>query len=109
MLRHQGNKRTFRHNIRLASLLGVTAGFVNAAGFLAFAVLTTNVTGHAALFAERLAVKDWANAAIVALWMLLFLAGAITSSLLVSVIGRNHRYAYVAPLLMGRPVPGMTR
>ncbi|MDO3644962.1 YoaK family protein [Mucilaginibacter sp. L3T2-6] len=100
MLRHQGNKRTFRHNVKLASLLGVTAGFVNAAGFLAFAVLTTNVTGHAALFAERLAVKDWANAAIVALWMLLFLAGAVTSSLLVSVIGRNHRYAYVAPLLM---------
>jgi uncharacterized membrane protein YoaK (UPF0700 family) len=58
MLRHLGTKRTYGHNVNLASLLGLTGGFVNAAGFLAFAVLTTNVTGHAALFAERLALQD---------------------------------------------------
>jgi uncharacterized membrane protein YoaK (UPF0700 family) len=100
MLRHLGTKRTYAHNVKLASLLGLTAGFVNAAGFLAFSVLTTNVTGHAALFAERLAMQDWKTARVVALWMFLFLAGAFISSLIVSWVGKNQRYSYVIPILI---------
>ena len=100
MLRHLGAKRTYRHNVRLASLLGMTAGFVNAAGFLGFATLTTNVTGHAALFAEKIASKDWSNARVVALWMFLFLACAFFSSLIVSRFGRNRQYSYVIPILL---------
>ena len=100
MLRHLGTKRTYAHNVKLASLLCVTAGFVNAAGFLGFSVLTTNVTGHAALFAERIAMEDWKTARVVALWMFLFLAGAFVSSLIVSFIGRNQRFSYVMPILV---------
>ncbi|MDB5145492.1 MAG: hypothetical protein JWQ66_4205 [Mucilaginibacter sp.] len=100
MLRHLGTKRTYGHNVKLASLLGMTAGFVNAAGFLAFAVLTTNVTGHAALFAERIAMEDWKTARVIALWMFLFLAGAFFSGLIVSRIGRNQRFSYVVPILI---------
>jgi len=100
MLRHLGTKRTYAHNVKLASLLCITAGFVNAAGFLGFSVLTTNVTGHAALFAERLAMQDWKTARVVALWMFLFLAGAFISSLIVSFIGRNQRFSYVIPILI---------
>jgi len=76
------------------------AGFVNAAGFLGLATLTTNVTGHAALFAERIALQDWANARVIALWMLLFLAGAFLSSFIVSRIGRNNQFSYVVPILI---------
>jgi uncharacterized membrane protein YoaK (UPF0700 family) len=100
MLRHLGTKRTYVHNVKLASMLGLTAGFVNAAGFLGFAVLTTNVTGHAALFAERLAAEDWKTARVVALWMLLFLAGAFISSFIVNKVGRNQRFSYVVPILI---------
>jgi uncharacterized membrane protein YoaK (UPF0700 family) len=100
MLRHLGTKRTYTHNVKLASLLCVTAGFVNAAGFLGFSVLTTNVTGHAALFAERIAMQDWKTARVVALWMFLFLAGAFVSSLIISFIGRNQRFSYVIPILI---------
>jgi uncharacterized membrane protein YoaK (UPF0700 family) len=100
MLRHQGTKRTYGHNVKLASLLGITAGFVNAAGFLGFSVLTTNVTGHAALFAERIAMEDWKTARVVALWMFLFLAGAFVSGVIVSRIGRNQRFSYVIPILI---------
>ncbi|MBB5438951.1 uncharacterized membrane protein YoaK (UPF0700 family) [Pedobacter sp. AK017] len=100
MLRHLGIKRTYRHNVKLASLLCITAGFVNAAGFLGFSVLTTNVTGHAALFAERIAMGDWLTARVVALWMFLFLAGAFISSMIVSLIGRNQRFSYVIPILI---------
>lgn len=100
MLRHQGTKRTYQHNVQLASLLCVTAGFVNAAGYLGFSVLTTNVTGHAALFAERIAMQDWQTTRVVALWMFLFLSGAFISSLIVSTIGRNQRFSYVIPILI---------
>jgi len=81
-------------------MLGMAAGFVNAAGFLGFAVLTTNVTGHAALFAERIAMEDWKTARVIALWMFLFLAGAFVSGLIVSSIGRNQRFSYVIPILI---------
>jgi uncharacterized membrane protein YoaK (UPF0700 family) len=100
MLRHLGTKRTYAHNVKLASLLCITAGFVNSAGFLSFSVLTTNVTGHAALFAEQIALQDWKTARVVALWMFLFLAGAFISSLIVSFIGRNQRFSYVIPMLI---------
>lgn len=100
MLRHLGVKRTPQHNLRLATLLGLTAGFVNAAGFLGFAVLTTNVTGHVALFAERVALQDWRTAQVVALWMILFLAGAFISSLIISFTNRNQRSSYLIPILI---------
>jgi uncharacterized membrane protein YoaK (UPF0700 family) len=77
----------------------MTAGFVNAAGYLAFSILTTNVTGHAALFAERIAFQDWATAQVIALWMVLFLAGAFVSTFILSLIGYNQRYSYSVPIV----------
>lgn len=100
MLRHIGRRRNFRHNIRLAALLCLIAGFVNIAGLLAFAVLTTNVTGHAAYFAESLAAGDYRLVRIIGLWMFLFLAGAFTSSIIIGRIGRNQVFAYTIPILI---------
>ena len=100
MLRHIGHQRTNDHNIKLAGLLSLTAGFVNAAGFLSFLVLTTNVTGHVALFAERLASGDYNSAWIVAIWMLLFFAGAFVSSMIIKILGRQQRFAYTLPLVI---------
>jgi uncharacterized membrane protein YoaK (UPF0700 family) len=100
MLRHLGAKRTPQHNLRLATLLGLTAGFVNAEGFLGFSVLTTNVTGHAALLAERIAFLDWKTAAVIALWMLLFLAGAFFTSIVLSFTGENQRFSYFIPVII---------
>ena len=99
MLRHTGHRRNYLHNLRLAALLSLTAGFVNGAGFLAFSVLTTNVTGHVALFAERMAKGDFRSARIIALWMFLFMLGAFICSLLINMAGRNRRYTYVIPIL----------
>lgn len=100
MLRHFGNKRTAAHNLRLAILLCLTAGFVNAAGFLGFSALTTNVTGHAALLAENIALRDWADAGVIAVWMLLFLAGAFCSSLIINSVGHDQQFSYVIPILL---------
>ncbi len=100
MLRHLGNRRNFRHNIRLAAILCLTAGFVNIAGLLAFAVLTTNVTGHVAYFAESFAQGDLRAVRIIGLWMFLFLMGAFTSSLIIGRIGRNQVFAYTIPIFI---------
>lgn len=99
MLRHIGAKRNFQHNVRLAVLLCLDAGFVNAAGFLGFRVLTTNVTGHAALLALNVASNQWRAARMVALWLLLFLGGAFISSVYINKIGREKAFAYTTPLL----------
>lgn len=99
MLRHIGAKRSFLHNLRLAVLLSLNAGFINAAGFLAFAVLTTNVTGHAALLAVNIANYKWRAARMVALWLFLFLAGAFTSSMYIRKAGANKPYAYSIPII----------
>lgn len=100
MLRHIGQKRTNAHNVRLACVLSLTAGFVNGAGFLSFMVFTTNVTGHVATFAEKLAAGDLHTAFIIGMWMLLFLVGAFTSSIIINVIGPNQRFAYTIPIII---------
>jgi uncharacterized membrane protein YoaK (UPF0700 family) len=99
MFRHTGTSRTPQHNIRLAALLCLTAGFVNVAGFLAFSVLTTNVTGHVALLAEKMVQQDFATARVVGLWMFMFLFGAFLSSFIVNNVFNNRQYSYVIPIL----------
>lgn len=99
MLRHTGERRSFAHNLRLAILLCLNAGFINAAGFIAFAVLTTNVTGHAALLAVSLTSRQWRAALMVTLWLLLFLAGAFVSSLYIGKVGRDKSFAYTVPII----------
>lgn len=99
MLRHIGRKRNYRHNLRLAVLLCFTAGMVNAAGFFAFSVLTTNVTGHAALLAQKLAMGDLRSARMVGLWLLLFLAGAFFSSFCIGKSDQHKRFGYTIPIV----------
>ena len=62
MFHHTGQKRTFIHNLRLATLLSLVAGMVNSTGVLALHTLTTNVTGHYAYFAEEFMKHDYAAA-----------------------------------------------
>ena len=100
MLRHTGRKRNYKHNLRLAVLLCFTAGMVNAAGLFAFSVLTTNVTGHAALLAHKLATGDLQAAWIIVLWLLLFLTGAFFSSFCIGRVGQNKRFAYTLPIII---------
>lgn len=100
MLRHTGQNRSFSHNLRLAVLLCLNAGFINAAGFLCFRLLTTNVTGHAAALAINIAENELRSAAVVALWLLLFLAGAFFSGLCIARIGTQRAFVYTIPFLI---------
>lgn len=100
MIRHTGQRRTYQHNLKLAILLSLAAGFVNAAGLLAFAVLTTNVTGHAALLAIELEAGSFDAVFTFLQWLLLFLAGATFSSWYIGWKGKHKRYVYTVPLLI---------
>lgn len=99
MLRHTVGNRSHRQNMRLAAMLCLTAGFVNVSGLLAFKVFTTNVTGHAAVFAEQLAAGNLRAAGVVGLWMLLFLAGAFFCSIYIGRKNREHGYRYMVPMV----------
>ena len=100
MLRTTGSHRTYQHNLRLAALLCLTAGLVNVVGFIGFMVLTTNVTGHVAMFADMLAQGKLMAAAKVGIWMAMFFAGAFFCSLYIGKIGRDNSNAYTLPILI---------
>lgn len=98
MFKHQGNKRSLGHNLKIASLLSFVAGVVNVAGFLAVQKLTTNVTGHFAFFVDEVFKLNFKQGLIYFLYIFFFFLGSFFSSLLVEfLLRRNEIYSYVIP------------
>ena len=101
MFRHKGKRRTFSHNLRLASSLSLIAGIVNIAGVLSVATLTTNVTGHFAFFAEEIALKNYSKAVTIIIYIFFFLIGAFTSNFIVEIASfKKPRIAHAFPMLL---------
>jgi len=100
MFRHTGQKRNYKHNLRLATLLCLTAGLVNVGGLLAFNVFTTNVTGHAALLADALSLGQMITVWHILIWLFLFLAGAFVSGICIRQTGVDRIYSYAVPLVV---------
>lgn len=101
MFLHQGNTRTLKHNLGIASLLSFVAGLVNVAGFLSVQRLTTNVTGHFAYFVDELFKLELMNGFIYFLYIFFFFLGSFFSNLLVEIISRkNANYVYVIPTII---------
>jgi uncharacterized membrane protein YoaK (UPF0700 family) len=93
MFRHKGKARTFRHNFRLAVFLSLVAGIVNICGVLALGVLTTNVTGHFAYFAEGMLLEQLPRAIAFLYYIFAFLLGAFTSGFLTEYFAAKGRAA----------------
>ncbi|MGF7230126.1 YoaK family protein [Arachidicoccus sp.] len=101
MFRHKGKRRTYKHNLRLASILSFVAGTVNITGVLSVKVLTTNVTGHFAYFGEQFLFKNYRNAIFFLLYILSFLAGSFLSNFLIEAVSRKKdRYSYLTPIII---------
>ena len=101
MFRHKGKKRTYLHNIRLASMLSFIAGLVNVTGVLSVRTLTTNVTGHFAFFAEELTGENFNVAFIFLIYIFSFLLGAFISNFIVEITVRiKPRMAHAIPMLI---------
>lgn len=101
MFRHQGKKRTFIHNLRLAILLSLVAGIVNITGVLSIKVLTTNVTGHFAFFAEEIGQNKFETAITFLVLTLFFLTGAFISNLITEAVSRKKpQFSHVIPITL---------
>lgn len=101
MFRHKGNRRTFLHNLRLASNLSFIAGIVNIAGVLSVATLTTNVTGHFAYFAEEISLKNYAKAITFLLFIFSFLIGAFVCNTSIEIISKiKPRIMHAFPMFI---------
>ena|SRR6218665_926160 len=98
MFIHQGENRTSKHDLQIASLLSLVAGIVNVAGFLAVARLTTNVTGHFAFFVDEVfKMKLW-EGFVYFIYIFFFFLGSFFSSFLIEIIlRRNKNYVYIIP------------
>lgn len=91
MFRHQGKSRTLKHNLRIATVLSFVAGIVNVTGFLSFNQLTTNVTGHFALFINDVTDFEFWKGAKYIFYVLSFLLGSFFSSFLIEMFRENKK------------------
>jgi uncharacterized membrane protein YoaK (UPF0700 family) len=109
MFRHQGDNRTYRHNVKLASLLSLVAGIVNITGVLSVRILTTNVTGHFAYFSEEFSSKNYALSFFYLLFILSFLVGAFVSGILIEIVARlRPSVSFVVPMIIEILILGST-
>jgi uncharacterized membrane protein YoaK (UPF0700 family) len=101
MFRHQGKSRNLKHNLRIAIVLSFIAGIVNITGFLAFQQLTTNVTGHFALFIYDLSKIEFWKGTIYFLYIFSFFIGSFVSSFLIENYRENKKLnVFVLPTLI---------
>lgn len=101
MFRHEGKRRTLKHNLRIASLLSFVAGVVNVAGFLSVQKLTTNVTGHFAYLIDEVFKLNLWQGFVYFLYIFFFFLGSFFSNLLVAMASRiNERFIYRTPIFI---------
>src|SRR5437868_1420106 len=96
----QGKARTFKQNLRLATILSFVAGLVNISGLLSIQTLTTNVTGHFAFFSEHFVNQQYQAALAFISYIFSFLCGAFICGFLVELIWRkNPEKSHVLPMI----------
>lgn len=101
MFRHRGDKRTYKQNLDIASLLSFVAGAVNVVGFIALSVFTTNITGHFANFVDEVFNLRWYQSFLFFLYIQFFLFGAFVSNTLVEIIDRrNSKNIFILPVAL---------
>jgi uncharacterized membrane protein YoaK (UPF0700 family) len=88
-------------NIRLGTLTAFTAGTINIASLLIFLSFTSNVTGHYAILAAEISKGNWAQVAVVGLWIFLFFFGGFVSNFIVINFNKKSKYfAHSMPLIL---------
>ncbi|MFM1875779.1 MAG: hypothetical protein RL266_1516 [Bacteroidota bacterium] len=101
MFRHQGKSRTLKHNLQIAIVLSFVAGLVNVTGFLALKQLTTNVTGHFALFINDVSNLEFWKGTVYLLYILSFLFGSFFSGFLIEKFRESKALnVYVLPTIL---------
>ncbi|RYY91644.1 MAG: DUF1275 domain-containing protein [Comamonadaceae bacterium] len=93
--------RTTRANVRLGAFLAFVAGATNAGGFLAVGQYTSHMTGLLSAAADHLVLGQYTLALAAVGAILAFVAGAMTTAILVNwALRRRLHSAYGLPLLL---------
>jgi uncharacterized membrane protein YoaK (UPF0700 family) len=96
-----GLQRTTENNTRLGVTLAFVAGAANAGGFLAVGQYTSHMTGVVSSIADSLVLGNITLALVGVAMLMAFLAGAMSTALLVNWgIRRTLQSAYGLPLLL---------
>ena len=104
MLIREGNERNQSIDLRLAGLLSLVAGALNAAGFELAGLFSANMTGNISAMADNLAKGGWGAALLFGLIVVVFILGALLGGLLIEAgrqRGRRRIYAAVVALEAG--------
>ena len=104
MLIREGNERNQSIDLRLAGLLSLAAGALNAAGFELAGLFSANMTGNISAMADNLAKGGWGAALLFGLIVVVFILGALLGGLLIEAgrqRGRRRIYAAVVALEAG--------
>lgn len=101
MFRHQGKNRTAKNNLQIAVVLSFVAGIVNVVGFLFLGKLTTNVTGHFALFIYDVSIMEFWKGTVYFLYIFSFLTGSFISGWLIEAANHYKKHnIFVIPTLV---------
>jgi uncharacterized membrane protein YoaK (UPF0700 family) len=99
MLIHEGDSRTPRTDLMLASSLAFVAGGVNSAGFLAYKYFSANMTGNVSMASDHFAVFQFDLALGFLAIIVMFILGAFAASLFIE-FGRRRRRSNVYALTL---------
>lgn len=91
MFKNQGNSRTLKDNLNIATILSFVAGIVNITGFLSFSRLTTNITGHFATFTRDITEQHFWAGIIFLSYISSFLFGSFSSGYLIEKFKASKR------------------
>ena len=93
--------RTGRTNLHIGVILTLVAGALNAGGFLAIGQYTSHMTGVVSMLADQIVLRNFTLAGIAIVSWLAFVAGAVTTSLLVNYLRRaGVGNLYALPLMI---------
>lgn len=90
MLIREGDQRTARVDVGLATILAGVAGAINTAGFVAVGYYSANMTGNVSFLSEFLVTGDMMLAGMFALIVCAFIAGAFASGMMINA-GRRRQ------------------
>jgi uncharacterized membrane protein YoaK (UPF0700 family) len=100
MLVRQGGDRSDDIDRRLATVLALVAGALNAAGFQAIGLFSANMTGNVSSMSDHLALGQFPLAVRFFAIVLVFIGGAMASTLLIGAGRRRHwRSIYALSLI----------
>lgn len=90
MLIREGDQRTIRVDVGLATVLAGVAGAINTAGFVAVGYYSANMTGNVSFLSEYLVSGDLVIAGMFAVIVLAFVTGAFFAGMLINA-GRRRK------------------